>query len=125
MPLLALWANLHGGFVAGLGVLVVWAVMRPRWSSALLVAMAAAATLVNPYGVGLWTFLARTLGPRPDIAEWQAISLTTIEGVAYLAVLAFGVIGAVGLWRRRDWLALTLFAGGALLPFLARRHLPL
>ena len=72
--------------------------------------MAAAATVVNPYGVGLWTFLARTLGPRPDIAEWQAISLTTMEGVAYLAVLALGAIGVAGLWRRRQLLALILLS---------------
>src|SRR6266542_280636 len=136
-PLLAIWANLHGGFVAGLGVLVIWSVVRliaARDARSLVpVAFAGVATLANPYGVGLWTFLWRTLGPRPDIAEWQAVSLGTIEGVAYLAVLAFGLIGLVGFvslfragragaWR---WTALVLFLCGAALPFVARRHLPL
>jgi hypothetical protein len=145
-PLFAIWVNLHGGFVAGLGVLAASALFRrqhrragaggrdgggsarqfgagrDRW---LPVVAAALATLLNPYGVGLWTFLARTLGPRPDIAEWQAVSLTTMEGAAYLAVLAFGAIGVAALVRSRQWLAVILFAGGATLPFLARRHLPL
>jgi hypothetical protein len=133
-PLLATWANLHGGFVAGLGVLAIWSAVRlaaARDARPLLpLALAGVATLLNPYGVGLWTFLWRTLGPRPDIAEWQAVSLGTIEGGAYLAVLAFGVIGLVGLFRAARtgawrWTALVLFICGAALPFLARRHLPL
>jgi hypothetical protein len=135
-PLFAIWANLHGGFVAGLGVLAFAAIVqaalgpptptRTRTRSVLLAALlACAATLVNPYGIGLWTFLWRTLGPRPDIAEWQAISLGTAEGVAYLAVAAFGALAIRGLIRTRAWLALMLFLGGALLPFVARRHLPL
>jgi hypothetical protein len=121
-PLLAVWANLHGGFVAGLGVLL-WAAIRR--AGFIPVALAVMATLLNPYGVGLWTFLARTLGPRPDIAEWQMIAFGTTEGVAYLAVLAFGLIAVAGLVRLRQWPALVLFVGGAALPFVARRHLPL
>ena len=122
-PLFAAWANLHGGFVAGLGVLWLWAILRQR---GLLPAIAAtAATLVTPYGIGLWTFLARTLGPRPDIAEWQAVPLFSAEGVAYLAVVGFGAIAVPALYRSRQWPALILFVGGALLPFVARRHLPL
>src|SRR5262249_39245974 len=89
------------------------------------VALAFPATLLNPYGVGLWTFLWGTLGPRPDIAEWQAVSLGTAEGGAYLAVLLFGAIGLASMWQSRRWVALVLFAAGAMLPFLARRHLPL
>jgi hypothetical protein len=126
---LAIWANLHGGFVAGLGVLTLSAIVSAAGGGAvgvlLPVALAFPATLLNPYGVGLWTFLWRTLGPRPDIAEWQAVSLTTIEGVAYLAVFLFGAIGLPGAWRSRRWVALVLFVAGAMLPFLARRHLPL
>jgi hypothetical protein len=133
VPLFAVWANLHGGFVAGLGVLIVWLVTRmltsrdwrPAAAGAVVVVAAGAATLVNPYGVGLWMFLARTLGPRPDIAEWQAVPLASAEGVAYLAVLAFGAIGAMRALRERRWTAAILFACGAVLPFVARRHLPL
>jgi hypothetical protein len=127
-PLFALWANLHGGFVAGLGVFVFVAIVLAglgRRGALLPALVACLATLVNPYGIGLWTFLRRTLGPRPDIAEWQAISIGTAEGVAYLAVVAFGAIAIPALIRVRAWLALMLLVGGALLPFVARRHLPL
>jgi hypothetical protein len=126
---LAIWANLHGGFVAGLGVLMLWAIVGVVEGGGLSVmfpvAAACAATVLNPYGVGLWTFLWRNLGPRPDIAEWQPLSLGTIEGAAYVAVLMFGEVGLIGLWRSQRWLALVLFVAGAMLPFLARRHLPL
>jgi hypothetical protein len=104
VPLVAIWANLHGGFVAGLGVLGIWSAVRlieaRDVASLLPVALAGVATAVNPYGVGLWTFLWRTLGPRPDIGEWQPVSLGSTEGVAYLAVLVFGLIGVIDLWRR-------------------------
>jgi hypothetical protein len=123
IPLFAVWANLHGGFVAGLGVLWLWVVLRQR--AFIPAAAATLATLLNPYGIGLWTFLARTLGARPDIAEWHAVPLLTMEGVAYLAVVAFGAVAVPALYRNRHWPALTLFVGGALLPFVARRHLPL
>lgn len=78
MPIIFIvWANAHGGFIVGLGVLGVWAALQAlrtpaRSVPALAVAGAStAATLVNPYGVGLWRFLWETVGTsRPDIADW-------------------------------------------------------
>jgi hypothetical protein len=79
-PLLTLWANLHGGWIVGLATLGLWA-LGDAWSRrasgwrALLVlaypAAAALATLANPYGAGLWSFLFETVGfGREAIAEW-------------------------------------------------------
>jgi hypothetical protein len=130
-PLMAVWANLHGGFVAGLGVLGVWVVadtirLRARPSGALVIAAtSAAATLVTPYTWTLWTFLARTLGPRPEIAEWQGVSLVTIQGLAYLAVAGAGVTGLFLTRRERPPIDVMLIACAVLLPFIAQRHLPL
>jgi hypothetical protein len=78
LPILfAVWVNCHGGWIVGIGTLGVWAAVdalgrRARvkeWS--VVVAACIAATLVNPYGWGLWLFLAETvrLG-RSDITEW-------------------------------------------------------
>jgi hypothetical protein len=74
----ALWANLHGGWVVGGGLVVVWtAVAFIQWrddrGQLLLVGIASlAATLLNPYGVALWVFLAETVRlERQDIVEWQ------------------------------------------------------
>lgn len=76
------WANLHGGWITGAAVLGVYAavrVLRERegalnWCA--LVGASLAGTLANPYGLGLWRFLAGTVRPsRPDVAEWQPLGL--------------------------------------------------
>ena len=81
--LMLLWANLHGGFIVGLVPVGIWAAayaldrdapMDMRLAPAIALVAAALATLVNPYGVGLWKFLWRTVGTnRRDIDEWWSI----------------------------------------------------
>jgi hypothetical protein len=132
-PLMACWASLHGGFVAGLGVIALWLMTvvfgrheRGRKGSACAIAAASvAATLATPYGWTLWTFLARTLGPRPEIAEWQGVSLVTVQGLAYLAVAAAGVTGLFLTRRPRARLDIVLMVCAGILPLIAQRHLPL
>jgi hypothetical protein len=99
----AIWANVHGGWIVGLGVVGAWAlgttIDTRDWSRALRLAglwsMCLAATLVTPYGIHLWQFIAETVGVnREDISEWQSV---LVEG----AGLWFGslVLVAVLLWR--------------------------
>ena len=102
--LMALWPNLHGGWIVGLGVLVVWAAFdafkhrrRPSVgaSTAAVVAAAALATLLNPDGIGMWRFLWETVGlSRPDIEDWQPLTSLPIEG-AIPWILTTIVAGAV------------------------------
>jgi hypothetical protein len=74
--LFVVWVNCHGGWIVGLGVLGVWAVTdsvarpdrRRHW--VLVVTASILATLVNPYGWGLWRFIAETVRVTRDIAEW-------------------------------------------------------
>jgi hypothetical protein len=84
LPLLfALWVNLHGGWIVGGGVLALWSALHllggppERSESRVLFVVSAAcllATLANPYGVGMWTFLAQTVGfARDDVADWQPV----------------------------------------------------
>jgi hypothetical protein len=130
-PLMAGWANLHGGFVAGLGVIAIWVVadafrLRGRgYRAGLAMAACAVATLVTPYGWTLWTFLARTLGPRPEIAEWQGVPLVTVQGLAYLAVAGAGVTSLFLTRRPRQPIDILLIVCAVILPFIAQRHLPL
>src|SRR2546425_223833 len=81
-PLMILWTNVHGGWILGVGVLVLWiagglvAGVRRTETIALLAAGAVAipATLINPYGWRLWTFLHETVGfGRADITDWQPV----------------------------------------------------
>jgi hypothetical protein len=80
--LFAAWANLHGGWITGAAALGVYCTVRairnPRRATkwVLLYGVAMAATLLNPYGVTLWRFLAMTVrASRPDISEWQPFSV--------------------------------------------------
>jgi hypothetical protein len=75
---MAAWANLHGGWIVGAGLVGLWSaytVVVERNRVALGVLMATAlATLVNPYGIGLWQFLGETVRlERADIQEWQPL----------------------------------------------------
>jgi hypothetical protein len=77
-PIFAVWVNLHGGWIVGFGTLVLWTIAclidRPRgrwWALPATTVGAALATLANPFGVGMWRFIASTVGPnRPAINDW-------------------------------------------------------
>jgi hypothetical protein len=74
------WANLHGGWVVGIGVLAAWGAMSGttsrvaarKWT--IVVASAMAGTLVTPYGWRLWMFMAQTVRlTRPQIEDWAPL----------------------------------------------------
>jgi hypothetical protein len=136
-PLFALWANLHGGFLAGLGIFLLWSfahlafvLLRPRRPGALSLsqvamplAVSVLATLLNPYGVELLAFLARTaIVARRDITEWQPIDIMTPLGAMYIVILGVAVAGLVYSRRERRPALITLFVCASLLPLMAIRH---
>lgn len=130
--LFAAWTNLHGGFLAGLGIILVWALVhiaqRPHvWRRVVPPTLVTAlATLVNPYGVQLWLFLLRTATvKRPEITEWQPLELMSVIGVIYTVVLCMAIAGWVWTQRPRRPALLVVFVVSALLPWTAVRHLSL
>jgi hypothetical protein len=142
-PLIVLWANCHGGFLAGLAVLGIWAAARIAtaavhaltttlrslasgyWPLATAVLASVAAALLTPYGPRLLTFLLETATvPRPEIQEWQPIDVTKNEGLAYLALVVISIVAMATSKTRRPALAAVLLCL-AILPLQAFRHLPL
>ena len=103
MPLLfAVWANAHGGWIVGIGVLAAWAAGvaiagRVPWAwAAGSVLMALAGSLATPYGTGLWRFLWATVGlGRADVTEWQPAT----ADVAFLAAWAAAAALVPLAWR--------------------------
>ncbi|MFZ0657794.1 MAG: hypothetical protein WAM05_03705 [Candidatus Binataceae bacterium] len=89
IPILALWANLHGGFLMGIVALAIYAGvsgLQDCWAeqgtrrglmlSAIWVG-ALAATLATPYGLGTWNLLAHALAnpyTRSTLADWKPIT---------------------------------------------------
>ncbi|MEQ1656494.1 MAG: hypothetical protein ABL960_12420, partial [Nitrospira sp.] len=127
-PLFLLWANLHGGFTAGLFLLAVmvglnWCVamivrVRPEvvgrldewhlpsadlWRLTLATGLAGLLTLVNPYGWRLHQEIVDSLANQFMVAtlqEWQPPSLETLAGRLFGVYLG-GLTVAVVLWYRR------------------------
>jgi hypothetical protein len=103
--LFALWANLHGSFVLGFGLIAafaagreadllrtravnaVWRDLRFRWLL-LLFGLGFVGTLLNPYGWGIFRAAWETAGnPNfADLVEWQPLSLQMRQGQAAMVV---------------------------------------
>lgn len=144
LPILtAVWINFHGGVLAGLGILAIWAgvhAVRVLWRErspvalirgrrlgvGLAVLAAAVAVLANPYGPDLPLFLLETATvPRPDISEWQPLALRSFHGGVWLVTLVGAAYALIRTRRRRAPALLVLLACTALLPLTAGRHLAL
>jgi hypothetical protein len=111
--LTATWANLHGGWIVGVGTLIAWGAGRIAFpttrerhvrSIAIIVAAATAATLVNPYGFELWRFMRQTVGlGRPMINDWQPMyALPPAFWLTVALPLGAAACIAVRRWRAID-----------------------
>lgn len=133
-PLIALpltmmaWVNLHGGWIVGVGTLGFWIATRVGferpslqrvWRLAVVGVAACAATLVNPYGLDMWRFLAGTVRVgRPMIADWQpTFALPPGYAALWLIPAAVAVVAVARSRERIDWtkVALAAFLGVAAL----------
>jgi hypothetical protein len=123
LPLFALWANLHALFGLGLAVLglwtgVHWLQRERRWtfsalSEPLSVMPAAAATLVNPFGAGVWRTALETLGHAESflVTEWWPVwKYPFLANAGFYGLVVLTVLLAVLYPRRLHWPSLV--AGG-------------
>jgi hypothetical protein len=142
-PLIALWVNLHGGFLAGLVLFLVWAITRLGWviwkerrAQALLardrlhillaLLVTPLATFVNPYGAKLIGFLLQTATvKRPEIVEWQPTVILSPRGVVFALLVGLALLAVLQNQRERKPAMLAILACTAVMPFSASRHEPL
>lgn len=114
LPLIMVpWANFHGGFVAGLGLIVLYVLGealsgRPFWPYVLTLVAATLVTLINPYGWEYWSYLVRALTmPRPDIGEWlsvwQAYHAGTYPLLILLILLALILFSLLVMRKKEKW----------------------
>lgn len=120
IPIMMLWANLHGGFIIGIATLLIYTAVtaagglvqhrgHARELRLSLIAFASiAAALVTPYGVGTWTAVIHALRnpvTRVAISDWQPMLFGMarqwhagrIGIVFYLCVLGVMAAFAAGL----------------------------
>ncbi len=135
VPLAALWANLHGGFVgwlATLGFLVaVAAAERNRRAFGrygILAALSAAATLANPYGWQLHRHIFDYLGSTwilNHVQEFQSPSIRSENMLVFAALLLAGAALAARTLARRRWFEGGLVFLWGLAALRSARHIPL
>ena len=107
-PLFAVWANLHGGWLVGGGVLALWtlgvAISGDRRQTAWCLAVGVASlcsTLLTPYGLDLWIFLRDTVGfSRADVVEWQPVYVLGSDTfIRWSLTFGLGVLAVVRVGR--------------------------
>ncbi|HZE22189.1 MAG TPA: hypothetical protein VE082_09055, partial [Desulfobaccales bacterium] len=131
VPIQILWCNLHGGFLAGLGLMGLYtlgeAISRRPYSPYLgPLALAVLATLINPYGLQYWHYLIQAVSmPRPLISEWGSVyhlykthylSINEIANLLCIIVLALFLA-----WRNR-WRELTPALSLGLVTYVGLAH---
>ena len=144
-PLFLLWANLHAGFIAGIGfltIIVVVEAVKRRWSIgtvapgrriarlAIALGASALAACVNPYGPSLFLFAATTGATerQKGIIEWQSPNFADptmwvlLALLLTFAALTVTVLASRSLRRRFDLRDFALAAVGAALALTSVRN---
>lgn len=101
------WANLHGGFTLGVGLLgAFWLTGLTSGARTILVrsviaAVCLLATLVTPLGVRFWEELPASLSRLQayEVQEWQAATVTNPEALPFWLSLA-ALVGLLYIRRR-------------------------
>jgi len=123
LPLLVLWANLHGSVVLGVTLVALYGLDRviagrasERWKGVALLALAPATIVCSPYAASLPGYYRQLLIDPPFarlVSEWTAPTPGAWTAIFY--GLAFATVFALGKWGR----ALTVFERAVLLVTLA------
>ncbi len=149
---LALWANLHGGFVIGLFLIgihlagevlegvadrlgkgeawgAIWAQRkRSLLTLASLLAVSTAAVSLNPYGPRLLGYPLQTLSIgtlQTSINEWQSPDFHSVDSLPFLALLLGAMLMLAISPRPKTGREIVLFATLAGLGLVARRNIAL
>jgi hypothetical protein len=154
LPVFVLWANLHSGFVVGVGLVTVFwlgEVAQARWPRLAssrgddhptldrsqlrrLLVVAALGLLAGLLTPGTYRTLLFALGTLSSqriqslIVEWGSPDFHTLPGQALLLVLLVMIAGAAGLGRsaaRVDLTYLLLGLAGLTLGLTSQRHVPI
>ena len=123
--LMMLWANAHGGFLAGycvfvayLGLRSVEAFCRRGWDAAglvrrftLMAVASALATFINPYSFHFHLWLYDDLKvPRPEILEWRAPDFLDPADIPFALLIGLAIFGVAVSRRQRDFTQLVILA---------------
>jgi hypothetical protein len=115
--LVAVWANVHGSFFLG-PVLLALAWVRGRRDPAsrrllIVTALSVVATLANPFGLGVWSYVA-SISMNPAItrtvSEWLPPTIHDLAGLAFFASVGATAVVFVRRTARVGWPTLLTLA---------------
>jgi len=129
--LFIVWANLHGGFILGLGILGFFACAEAlrgaarSWQPWCALMASVAVTVLNPYGPRLLLYVWNELSRSHPITEWQQAAPTDVAQFVFFAMLGalFLTLPLRRDWRENGWEVL-LALGVGLLALRHQRHTP-
>ena len=135
VPLALVWVNVHGGFVVGFGVVMLFALgswLNRAKAKPFLVAtgLFGITSLVNPYGAAYWKYIvfAITLD-RPEIAEWVSTNPLVPRYWTFVALSLVGVAAMIMAWKNRrktmDWVPVLVVLAAMAFGWRAVKHQPL
>jgi hypothetical protein len=133
LPVYLIWCNVHGGFLAGLGILGLYAIGerlsgRRALPYILILIASSMITLINPYGIDYWLYTINAVSmPRQDIIEWMSIPTAMKSGKfieAGILFMSFFIISALLIIRygRHNFTDILVLAVTAYLGFRHIRH---
>ena len=125
VPIIWMWAGIHGSWILGLGLVALAAISGGRFVLAGVGAIAAMATAATAHGFGAWSVVylfAQSASVLDYMQEWKAPDFGDIVQFPYLIVLVGILIGAVkGKCAMSDlWVVLPFM----ILGFMSRRTVP-
>lgn len=140
VPLMMIWVNAHGGFLAGYGLLVLYLMVRAfqaglrdglaAWRTVLLLALVvmlgAISTLLTPYGPLMHRWIAGAMSQPPaEITEWARLWPGANGFWPAILLLALVFISLLGTTRRRDPAQILLIVVAGFQAVSHVRHVPL
>lgn len=135
VPVQMIWSNMHGGFVAGLGLIFLYALgaelsRRPSYYYWLILLISGLSTAISPYGPQYWVYIIRAITmPRSMITEWSSVlgsfqSGDEYETIAYFVMLnIFAIIWLIRI--RPDATSFLICSITMCLGWMHIRHIPL
>lgn len=113
VPLFLIWANIHGQFILGLGVMVLWAffyfakllfaekagifrLVKSEKNLFIIFPLSVLAVLANPFGIGVYEEALKHFGNPLSkyIAEWKPFDELSVY---WAGLLATGIVGFLGI----------------------------
>lgn len=136
IPLFLIWANMHGGFILGLLIFLLWIFVKFVQSKSLslvksqfsIFLASLAATLINPFGLGAYAEVLHHFASewQKHIIEWTPLDVYSDLWWRHLLVGALILFSTMYLTRNKKMKNIMPFAVIPLvvfiLPFFARRY---